>query len=165
MSSSIQRVVEKNLLFNPLTHNDPCRGRTAPLTSEVAFYIFIQQIYVLNILNMVSTLRFYSLQNAVCFIILTYLVHILCTECAKIKKKIRRQKIKGISLALPSKFYLAFTRAGVRGGPVGQLPGAPTYKGQHDAAGAIGNVMPVNPIFQTLRPRIWRVCVFSRNFI
>jgi len=30
--------------LNPLTHNDPYRGRTAPLTSKVAFYIFIQQI-------------------------------------------------------------------------------------------------------------------------
>jgi len=85
------------------------------------FYIFIQQIYVLNILNMVYTLRFFSskcslfhnsnlfcsciihilyiystyigieyfkhgiyspffpLQNAVCFIILTYLVPVLFT--------------------------------------------------------------------------------------
>ena len=32
------------LLVNPLTPNDPYRGRTAPLTAEVAFYIFIQQI-------------------------------------------------------------------------------------------------------------------------
>ena len=30
--------------FNPLTPNDLYRGRTAPLTSKVAFYIFIQQI-------------------------------------------------------------------------------------------------------------------------
>jgi len=30
--------------INPLTPNDPYRGRTAPLTSKVAFYIFIQQI-------------------------------------------------------------------------------------------------------------------------
>ena len=29
---------------NPLTPNDPYSGRTAPLTSKVAFYIFIQQI-------------------------------------------------------------------------------------------------------------------------
>jgi len=29
---------------NPLTPNYPYRGRTAPLTSKVAFYIFIQQI-------------------------------------------------------------------------------------------------------------------------
>jgi len=45
---------------------------------------------------MLYTLRFFSLQNAICFIILTYLVpvlftfihkiHILYTECAKIKK-------------------------------------------------------------------------------
>jgi len=35
---------EKEMTFNPLTPNDPCRGRTAPLTSKVAFYIFIQQI-------------------------------------------------------------------------------------------------------------------------
>jgi len=31
--------------------------RTAPLTYKVAFYIFIQQIQVLNILNTVYTLR------------------------------------------------------------------------------------------------------------
>jgi len=29
---------------NPLTPNDPHRGRTAPLTSKRSFYIFIQQI-------------------------------------------------------------------------------------------------------------------------
>jgi len=31
-------------VLNPLTPNDSYRGRTAPLTSKVAFYIFIQQI-------------------------------------------------------------------------------------------------------------------------
>ena len=45
--------------INPLTPNDPYRGRSAPLTSKVAFYIFIQQIYVLNILNIVYTVRFF----------------------------------------------------------------------------------------------------------
>jgi len=30
--------------LNPFTPNDPHRGRTAPLTSKFAFYIFIQQI-------------------------------------------------------------------------------------------------------------------------
>jgi len=75
--------------FNRLTPNDPYRGRTAPLTSKVAFYIFIQQIYVLNILNMVYTVRF-SLQNAVCFVIITYLVPVLFTfyiqDVLKLKK-------------------------------------------------------------------------------
>ena len=110
------------LLLNPLTPNENYSGRTAPLTSKVAFCIFIQQIYILNILNMVYTLRFFflslicslfhnsnvfgsciihilyiystnictehfkhgiyspvfsCLQNAVCFIILTYLVPVL----------------------------------------------------------------------------------------
>ena len=32
------------LVINPLTPNDPYRGRTATLTTKVAFYIFIQQI-------------------------------------------------------------------------------------------------------------------------
>jgi len=45
--------------FNLLTPNVNYSGRTAPLTSKVAFYIFIQQIYVLNILNKVYTLRFF----------------------------------------------------------------------------------------------------------
>ena len=72
--------------------NDPYSGRTAPLTSKVAFYIFIQQIYVLNILNMVHSLCFFPLQNAVSFIILTYfffcIIHILYTGCAEINKKL-----------------------------------------------------------------------------
>jgi len=33
-----------SLQINPLTPNDHYSGRTAPLTSNVAFYIFIQQI-------------------------------------------------------------------------------------------------------------------------
>jgi len=42
--------------INLLTPNVNYSGRTAPLTSKVAFYIFIQQIWALNILNMVYTL-------------------------------------------------------------------------------------------------------------
>ena len=43
-----------------MTHLDAYSGRTAPLTSKCSFYIFIQRIYVLNILNMVYGLRFFS---------------------------------------------------------------------------------------------------------
>ena len=46
-------------VINSLTPNDYYSGHTAPLTSKVAFYVFIQQIHVLNILNMVYTLRFF----------------------------------------------------------------------------------------------------------
>jgi len=46
-------------LFNLLMPNVNCSGHTVPLTSKVAFYIFIQQIQVLNILNMVYTLSFF----------------------------------------------------------------------------------------------------------
>jgi hypothetical protein len=79
-----------NTFLNRLTPNDHYSGRTAQLTSKVAFYIFIRQIYVLNILNVLYTLRFFSLQNAVCFIILTYLVPVLFTfniqVCQNLKK-------------------------------------------------------------------------------
>jgi len=67
--------------MNLLKPNVNYSGRTAPLTSKVAFCLFIQQISVLNILNVAYTLRFISLQNAVCFIILTYLVPVLFTFC------------------------------------------------------------------------------------
>ena len=50
---------EYQAYINLLTPNEPYMGRTAPLTSKVAFYMFIQQIYVLNILNMLYTLRFF----------------------------------------------------------------------------------------------------------
>ena len=70
--------------------NDPYRGRTAPLTSKRC----ILYIYSTNIDSeyfkhgIYST--FFSLQNAVCFIILTYLVHVLFTgyirDVLKLKK-------------------------------------------------------------------------------
>jgi len=82
-----------------LTPNVNYSGRTAPLTSKFAFYIFLQQVLVPNILNMVYTLRFFSLQNAVCFIILTYLVPVLFTfyiqDVLKLKKVIPAPKVSG----------------------------------------------------------------------
>jgi hypothetical protein len=88
----------------PLTPNDTYRCRTAPLTSKVAFYIFIQQIYVLNILNMVYILLFFPLQNAVCFITLTYLVPVLFTfyiqDVLKLKKSVAKRLRRVIPFGL-----------------------------------------------------------------
>ena len=77
----------KHGFFNPLTPNDPNRGRTAPLTTKVAFYIFIQQIEVLNILNTVYTLRFFSSKCSLFHnsnLFGSCIIHILYTVCAKI---------------------------------------------------------------------------------
>ena len=64
---------------NPLKPNDPYRDRTAPLTSKR----FILYIYSTNIgteyFKHGIYSSFISLQNAVCFIILTYLVPVLFT--------------------------------------------------------------------------------------
>ena len=61
-------------------------------------FIFIQQISVLNILNMLYNLHFFSLQDAVYFITLhifgSCITHILNTGVLKFEeKKIRRQKV------------------------------------------------------------------------
>jgi predicted membrane protein len=65
--------------FNPLTPNDHYSGRTAPLTSKR----FILCIYSTNIgteyFKHDINSSFFSLKNAVCFIILTYLVTVLFT--------------------------------------------------------------------------------------
>ena len=65
--------------INPLTPNDPYRGRIAPLTSKRC----ILRTYSTNIGTEYFKHGIYSpilsLQNAVCFIILTYLVPVLFT--------------------------------------------------------------------------------------
>jgi len=62
--------------MNHLTPNGHYKGRTAQLTSRCCIYVFIQQIYILNILKMLHNLRF-SLQNAIYFIILPFFVSVL----------------------------------------------------------------------------------------
>jgi len=66
-------------LVNHLKPNDPYRGRTAPLNSKV----FILYIYSTNVGTEYFKPDIYSpffpIQNAVCFIIITYLVPVLFT--------------------------------------------------------------------------------------
>ena len=76
--------------FNRLTPNDHYRGRTAPLTSKSCIlYIYSTNISTEYFKHGIHS-PFLSLQNALSFIIPTYLVPVLFTfytVCAKIKKK------------------------------------------------------------------------------
>ena len=65
--------------FNPLTPNDQYRGRTAPLTSKrYILYIYSTNIGTDYFKHGIYS-PFFSLQNSVCFIILTCLVPVLFT--------------------------------------------------------------------------------------
>ena len=65
--------------INRLTPNDPYMGRTAPLTSErCILYIYSTNIGTEHFKHALYS-PFLSLQNAVCFIMLTCLVPVLFT--------------------------------------------------------------------------------------
>jgi len=65
--------------FNPLTPNDPYRGRTAALTSKrCILYIYSTNIGTEYFKHSIYS-PFFRLQNAVCFIIVTYLAPVLFT--------------------------------------------------------------------------------------
>jgi len=65
--------------INPFTPNDPYSGRTAPLTSKrCILYIYSTNIGTACFKHGIYS-PFFSLQNAVCFIILTYFVPVLFT--------------------------------------------------------------------------------------
>ena len=77
-------------VINRLTPNDPYSGRTAPLTSKrCILYIYSTNIDTKYFKHGVYC-PFFSLQNAACFIILSYLVHVLFTfyiqDVLKLKK-------------------------------------------------------------------------------
>ena len=65
--------------INPLTPNDDYSGRTAPLTSKrCILYIYSTNIGTEYFKHCIYS-PFFRLQNAVCFIILMYLVPVLFT--------------------------------------------------------------------------------------
>jgi len=77
--------------INPLTPNDHYSGRTAPLTSKLCIlYIYSTNIGIEYFKHGIYS-PFLSIQNAVCFINLTYLVPVLFTfyiQCVLKLKKI-----------------------------------------------------------------------------
>jgi len=84
--------------INPLTPNDYYSGRTAPLTSKCCIlYIYSTNIGTKYFKRCLHS-PFFSLQNAVCFIILMYLVPVLFTffiqSVLKLKKIIPAPKLK-----------------------------------------------------------------------
>ena len=65
--------------LNPLTPNDPYRGRTEPLTSKrCILYVYSANMVTEHFKHAIYS-PFFPLQNAISFIILTYLVPVLFT--------------------------------------------------------------------------------------
>ena len=82
------------IYLNPLTPNDLYMSRTAPLTSKrFILYIFSTNVGTEYFKHALYS-PFFSLQNAVCFIMLTSLFPVLFTfyiqDVLKLKKKLFR---------------------------------------------------------------------------
>ena len=83
-------VVNHNIYINRLTPNDPYMGRTAPLTSKRCILYIYSTNTGSEYFKHALYSPFFSLQNAVCFIMLTCLVPVLFTfyiqDVLKLKK-------------------------------------------------------------------------------
>ena len=98
--------------INRLTPNDPYMGRTAPLTSKrCILYIYSTNICTEYFKHALYS-PFFSLQNAVCFIMLTCLVPVLFTfyiqSVLKLKKIIPAPKCYSESEEAGDEFEFRF---------------------------------------------------------
>ena len=95
-------------MLNPVTPNDCYSGRTASLTSKrCILYIYSTNTGTEYFKHVIYSPFFFSLQNTVCFIILTYLVPVLFTlyiqSVLQLKKKIPAPNVKCME-NIPYKF-------------------------------------------------------------
>jgi len=80
---------ERKQIINPLKPNDPYRGRTAPLTPKrCILYVYSTNISTEYFKHGIYY-PFFFLQNAVCSIILTYLVPVLFTFYIQVCKNLK----------------------------------------------------------------------------
>ena len=75
----IVNVWDPRTRFNRLTPNDPYKGRTAPLTSKRCILYIYSRNMGTEYFEHALYYPFFSLQNAVCFIMLSCLVPVLFT--------------------------------------------------------------------------------------
>jgi len=82
--------VSSRVCLNLLTPNDPYRGRTAPLVSKrCILYIYSTNIGTGYFKHGIYS-PFFSLQNVLCFTILTYLVPVLFTFYIQVVLKLKK---------------------------------------------------------------------------
>ena len=89
--------------INRLTPNDPYMGRTAPLTSKrCILYIYSTNIGTEYFKHALYS-QFFSLQSAVCFIMLTCLVPVLFTFYIQVVLKLKKNNsgAKGLMVSCP----------------------------------------------------------------